>query len=505
MIKKMALLTGTLVFLLYSAYLGGMASAGVITVDTIPLLNQAIAASRPGDVVVLKNGTYSGASVKFHAQGVKDLPIMVRAESPGGVILTGQYTYFEVKGSYLILSGIQFKDIDTTGNPGFRLMLLSQADHCRITDCTFVRVGRQLSSAHIIDVWDGSHDNRIDHCLFYEIYGIGIENKILGGSSPDLGNVDNVFDHLHFRNTPKSSQKEAIQVGRGSAAYAEEFATPTRVIIEWCLFEKADGDNELISIKSSNNIIRYNVVRDCNAVIKLRGGNENRVEGNWIEYSIPHQTHEVGVGVYGTGHIVLNNYIFGTIQGIQLYTGNSGTEPDVANVQVAHNTIVGVLANGIQIGHKEGVQPKNCVILNNIVQMNSLSGGPPKCFSEYPGVTDIFYGGNIAWPMNLKTIVGVESPGIKVVDPLLESVGTSWRLNPGSPAVGRGVVAPGVLDDIDGQSRDNAPDIGCDERSEIPATRAPVTARDVGPSWIVSGRLSAPGNLRIITLTPEGK
>jgi len=195
---------------------------------------------------------------------------------------------------------------------------------------------------------------------------------------------------------------------------------------------------------------------------------------------------------------VLNNYIFGTIQGIQLYTGNSGTEPNVANVLVAHNTIVGVLANGIQIGHKEGVQPRNCRILNNIVQMNSLSGGPPKCFSEYPGATGIVYAGNIAWPTSWKTLVGVNSPGIRVVDPLLKSVGTSWHLNTGSPAVGGAVAVPGVLYDIDGQPRDGAPDIGCDELSELSATRAPVTVKEVGTSWTVPVSLSPPANLRVL-------
>jgi hypothetical protein len=55
-------------------------------------LTAAIREARPGDAIVLRNGTWTDARITFEAQGTAEQPITLRAETPGQVILTGRST-----------------------------------------------------------------------------------------------------------------------------------------------------------------------------------------------------------------------------------------------------------------------------------------------------------------------------------------------------------------------------------------------------------------------------
>ena len=74
---------------------------------------------------------------------------------------------------------------------------------------------------------------------------------------------------------------ESIRLGLSGRQHAEPTA-----LIENNLFEKADGDSEAISIKSSDNVVRYNTIPDSKGT-SLRHGN-TRVEGNILFGSARH-------------------------------------------------------------------------------------------------------------------------------------------------------------------------------------------------------------------------
>ena len=57
-----------------------------------------------------------------------------------------------------------------------------------------------------------------------------------------------------------------------------------------------------------------------------------------------------------------------------------------------------------------------------------------------------------------------------------------WRPISSSPAVNAGTAITAVTNDMDGQPRVGAFDIGADEASAA-ITRVPLSADDVGPSW----------------------
>ena len=53
-------------------------------------LHQAIEKAKPGDEIVMKNGTWSDLQIQFYAHGTEEQPIVLKAESSGEVLVTGQ-------------------------------------------------------------------------------------------------------------------------------------------------------------------------------------------------------------------------------------------------------------------------------------------------------------------------------------------------------------------------------------------------------------------------------
>jgi poly(beta-D-mannuronate) lyase len=75
--------------------------------------------------------------------------------------------------------------------------------------------------------------------------------------------------------------------------------------------------------------------------------------------------------------------------------------------------------------------------------------------------------------------------GARVADPLgSRGADGLWRPGAASPVLGSAALLPAPLaTDLDGQPREGPVDVGADQRSEVPVTRRPLTAKDVGPQW----------------------
>src|SRR5205814_1516154 len=75
----------------------------------------------------------------------------------------------------------------------------------------------------------------------------------------------NLFHDVHFGG---GNGWETIRAGYSHVAPSKGFIT-----IEYNLFRAANGDPETISVKSSDDIVRYNTMRGTNGQICLRHGN----------------------------------------------------------------------------------------------------------------------------------------------------------------------------------------------------------------------------------------
>ena len=161
--------------------------------------------------------------------------------------------------------------------------------------------------------------------------------------------------------------------------------------MEHNLFEDCDGDPEIVSVKSSDNIIRHNTFAASYGTLSLRHGNRNIVEGNYffgkdkaIGTSPAGSTlYTGGIRIYGTDHMIINNYMEG-LNGTRWDAPITLTQGDAIDgqssslskhfraerVTIAYNTLVNN-SHGIEIGYDNndnyGKDLKDITIANNLI------------------------------------------------------------------------------------------------------------------------------------------
>jgi poly(beta-D-mannuronate) lyase len=280
---------------------------------------------------------------------------VVQAETIEGVNLLNQVT---MEGEYLSLIGFRF-----TGNGG---ITVKNGVACRISRCHM----NNLKGGQWLRVDSKSRGIEIDYCLFEKK-----ENNLEKDKGCQLMRIEvtnnKEFHHIHhnhFQDIPKGKNGngyETIQlITQGNPKDPNEGETGN--VIEHNLFERCDGESEIISVKSNGNLLRGNTFSHCRGELVLRHGHRNVVTGNKFLDGTG------GVRLQGKDQVVVNNY-FDRLSGSGLAMMD-GTADDlyvrVERAIVAHNTFVNC-AHAFHIGlnhskYPDGTAPRDCIIANNI-------------------------------------------------------------------------------------------------------------------------------------------
>ncbi|MFD1147701.1 chondroitinase-B domain-containing protein [Saccharothrix hoggarensis] len=451
---------------------GGDQGAGrTVDVADSAQLQSAFAAAQAGDRIVLADGRYSiGKMTGRH--GTAAAPITVVAANRGqAVVDDGQLEV--ANSSYVIFEGLKWTNSDT--------LKITSSNNVRLTRNHF-RLTEESSLKWVIIQGANSHHNRVDHNLFEEKHQLG--NFITIDGSDTQQSQHDLIDHNHFRNIgPRATNEmEAIRVGWSGISRSSGFT-----VVESNLFENCDGDPEIISVKSNDNIVRYNTFRTSQGTLSHRHGNRGTFHGNFFLGGGKAGTG--GIRVYGQDHRIYNNHFEGLTgtgydAALQLDGGDVDTSGALSahwrvyRATVAHNTFVDNVSN-IEIGANYSLAPVDLVITDNVV-----SGSQGRLFNERKAPVNATYAGNIAWPTGSATTgVTKSADAVRTVDPLLVRDGSIHRIGAASPAIDSGTGRhPFVTDDLDGQARTGGADVGADERSTAPVTRGPLGAADVGPT-----------------------
>lgn len=236
----------------------------------------------------------------------------------------------------------------------------------------------------------------------------------------------------------------------------------------------------------TNNIIRNNKIHDIGIAgrpdpssglihgIYLHSGN-NLVEGNDIYHNEAYgiQLYNAYAGQFANGNVLRNNRVYDNVRfGILLDAGDSS---------VAYNNIVyNNGRHGIQIGGYSNVQT-NLQAYNNTMYNNASN-----CIqvgSQYTGPSNTIIRNNICY-QNGGDFIGHSNDSNSIIDhnlfgvnPLFVNASAAdFRLQAGSPAIGVGVVMPGVT------YTGSAPDLGAVQSGTggQPNVPAPTALRLVG-------------------------
>jgi poly(beta-D-mannuronate) lyase len=473
-----------------------------ITVTSESELEDAIAAALPGDTILMKNGTWSDIVIHLTGEGTEAHPITLGAETAGSVILTGE-SRVEIGGSWLVLQDLSFEGF-YSGNDDeviqFRRGSGNLAYNCRVTNISMVDYYPESGEKTVWVSFYGT-DNRLDHSYFKGHDVIGVTVIVWLDGKPN----DHRIDHNHFADRKSGGGEngwETIRIGTSTNSM-----TVSRTTVDYNLFTRVDGEMEIISNKSGENVYRYNTFRECQGTLTLRHGNDCIVDSNTFLGMGREGTG--GVRVIGEDHLVINNYFHGTTArdgaAITVYAGVPDSPLNeyfaAHGATIAFNTFVDNQGALIEIGAGYGerdrtVLPTGITVANNLMA-DTTNIGYTCVIGE--NATDQ------TWKTNLvhNRKIGIEVEGGFVTDdPKLVSNLTRQLVIPGIDGAAADAAATGILTlatDIEGRGRDAMPDIGSHEvmTNGTPARVGPVSTVDTGPSFLGPNRDPDVPNLRL--------
>lgn len=482
-------------------------------------LADAVNASTDGGVFIVTNGTYNDFEATFENMATEANPIIVKAETIGGVILTGESHFVLKKSAFVTLEGFVF---DGQGEDS--LVKLEGSNNIRISRNVFeLETSESIKWVFVGGVWNDntypflypSHDNRIDHNIFQNKETPG-HYITIDGSFDNTGadevyyqSQNDIIDHNYFKNNgPRAvNEQESIRVG-----WSEMSLSSGYTIVEHNLFEDCDGDPEIVSIKSCDNTVRHNTFVASYGTLSLRHGNRNRVEGNYffgngkaIGTSPAGATlYTGGIRIYGTDHLIINNYMEG-LNGTRWDAPITLTQGDAVDgessnlskhfraerVTIAYNTLVNN-SHGIEIGFDNNDNYNKD--LEDITIANNLITGSENSLVEVVD-TDNDQGDQITWLNNLMyptgnatlltgaTSTSFDATAVNNENPQLvfDDVLSSWKSTEATPIYDNAIAAGTISEDIEGQERPSTSNPGADHFSMESIRYTPLTPSDVGP------------------------
>ncbi|UXX78264.1 alginate lyase [Reichenbachiella carrageenanivorans] len=383
------------------------------TVANAEELKVKLALTNPGDTILLANGEWKDAELVIKAKGTAEAPIVVMAESLGGVTLTGQ-SNLKLAGEYVVISGLYFTNgyTPTAEVISFRIKKDDLANNCRITQTVIENYSNP--ERHDNDYWVGMYgkNNQFDHNALVGKGNRGVTMAVRLNTEESLDN-NHLIDHNYFgpRENLGANGGETLRIG--TSHYSLSYSN-TQVINNY--FDRCDGEHEIISNKSCGNLFKGNVFDECVGTLTFRHGNENIAESN--AFFGNGKPHTGGIRVINEKQKVINNYGYGLtghrFRGALVVMNGVPNSPinryhPVKDSQINSNTFVNCDYVQLCAGSdaERSAVPQSTSISNNIFWNESKND----VFTAYDDISGISFDGNILSP-NIKSL----GAGFKAVD-----------------------------------------------------------------------------------------
>ena len=284
----------------------GSASAAETLVTNQEEYRDAVERAQPGDVIVLANGVWRDFEILLVGNGEPERPITLTAETKGQVVISGQ-SNLRLAGSHLVVSGLVFRDGYTPTNTviSFRRTRGEPANHSRVTEVVIDRFNNP--ERHEIDFWVlmfGRH-NRFDHNHVVGKGNLGVTMAVRLDGEENQRNHHRI-DHNYFGPRPilGSNGGETLRIGTSHHSMADSLT-----VVDNNVFDRCDGELEIISNKSGGNVFRGNLFLESRGTLTMRHGNNAVIEDNvFLGNGVPNTG---GIRVINKGHVVRNNYLHG--------------------------------------------------------------------------------------------------------------------------------------------------------------------------------------------------
>ncbi len=444
--------------------------AATINVSTLNALQTAVTNSTSGDIINLANGHYSNCNLTISKSN-----IIVQAATPGGVFLDGT-SIISISGNNNSFGGFQFTANVTASGTN---TIAVNGNSNSITQLNF----NGYSADHFLYI-TGQY-NVVSYCNFQNKLAVMTAKAGTGDMVQIIPNATNpvytTIRYCSFQHMPGMGGdygNECIRIGNSTLS-----TYISRTVVEYCYFEDTGlGDSEAISVKSRENILRYNTMKNNpDAMFCFRNGDNNVAYSNFFINSGGIRAKEAN-NIFCYNNYFEKSGLTGTMNAVTYIYDTSSSTHVLDNINFLHNTFVD--CGNIDFG---GVGATNGTWANNLFKKSGTIFTNPNAGTSFSG--NIYSG-----------TLGISIPtGMSSADPQLAlNAYGYYGLTATSPAIATAsndypalITIPGIdtlLLDIKGQNRPVSrilKDVGCDQfNATATVINHPMKLSDVGPSYL---------------------
>lgn len=359
-------------------------------VDDQAAYKDAVKKLSPGDELVLADGEWRDFEIVFSAAGEKDNPIILTAETPGKVLISGS-SNLRISGEHLIVKGLTFKNGTSPTNSviSFRTRSDHLSNNVRFTENAII--GFNKGDRREQDNWIMlfGKNNRVDHNYF-----AGKTNKgptlVVRLNTEESRSNNHSIDHNFFGYRPPLGGNGGETIRIGVSDYSR---TRSDTLISQNYFERSSGEVEIISIKAEGNKIAENVFYESRGAVVFRHGGNNEISRNVFFGNGVVDTG--GVRVINENQTVKDNYFEGLrgqkfMNALTIMNGVPNSPINryhqVRNSSVTNNSFIDIKSIGLAVGSDE---ERSAAPVDNIVSGNlflSDARDPVSVFDDISGI-----------------------------------------------------------------------------------------------------------------------
>ncbi|MEH6407123.1 MAG: chondroitinase-B domain-containing protein, partial [Leeuwenhoekiella sp.] len=275
-------------------------------VSNLEEFNAIVSDARPGSVVIMANGVWENVQLVFKGEGTEKKPIILKAEKPGGVTIVGTSS-LKLGGNYLEVQDLYFTKGHTPDKAVIQFKINDDliANNSRVTNCVienFTQPDRDISD-HWVEFW--GRNNTLDHCFIAGKSNTGPTIRVFLKGNEHVNNHHQIINN-YFGPRPRKGgpHGETLQIGDSYTSM-----TPSYTNVSHNLFDRCNGEVEIISSKSNFNTFSNNVFFESEGSLVLRHGNYATIDAN-IFIGNENSANIGGIRVINTGHWITNNYFY---------------------------------------------------------------------------------------------------------------------------------------------------------------------------------------------------
>ncbi len=298
-----------------------------VTLTTSAELIDALPSLKEGSELIIKNGVYSFNKVLYLAnlKGTAKSPIVIRAEGNGQVFLNIEGLVLSNCENVIFWGMVIGGELKGLSQLGKSHVSVEACRHVILSRCVIAPNDSVLDKANTKGtrysflVVGGGEDNQLTRCTF--------TNKTIMGPMVVIRPTEKrpTLEFNYFKDFAKGklgNGYEGLQLGNDNRYRM-------RAVVRWNWFENMDGEPEVISVKTSENLIMENTFRNNQAECVVRAANGTRIYSNTFLRTLLDKNGVGGIRNQGDDTQILGNQLINLSSGIASQYGDTGVDmPD---------------------------------------------------------------------------------------------------------------------------------------------------------------------------------